>query len=447
MKVSRKNVSVTELQEYSIDERFLKLPLDRMLEKMGVTPIAPQYALFNAIQNPNYRYIVAILARRTGKTFGAAIIGAMKTLEPGTSVLVIAPDYSLAEICFGEIRAIYNKFNLERTRENLKDRICVLANESYIRIASGNQIDSAVGRSYDLIIYDEAALTDKGDEGFNIALLPTLDKLNAKALFISTPRGYNWLHEFYQRGYSDESKYKRWLSIHSTVLDNPRIPQLIIDDARGAVSAGEFEQEYMANFVSYEGMIFNSLDGENVSDLAWIYEEQAATGRFDVIAGLDIGFRDPTAMVVFYVDIDEGIWYLMEAWEMNEKTTDQYAARVKESYDRHGCDYIFIDSAAAQMKHDFMTLYDLPCVNSIKDKLPGIVYVQAQIDNNRFVIDAQLEDLYKKLINYQWKTMDVEKKADPRHDNNSHSPDAIRYAMYSYKDNVSAYNHSEYTAK
>ena len=46
-------------------------------------------------------------------------------------------------------------------------------------MGSINQVDSVVGRSYDLIIFDEAALVD-GKDAFNVALRPTLDKENSK---------------------------------------------------------------------------------------------------------------------------------------------------------------------------------------------------------------------------------------------------------------------------
>ena len=53
------------------------------------------------------------------------------------------------------------------------------------------------------IIFDEAALVD-GRDAFNVALRPTLDKDNSKAIFISTPRGRNnWFSEFYQKAFQE----------------------------------------------------------------------------------------------------------------------------------------------------------------------------------------------------------------------------------------------------
>jgi len=68
-------------------------------------------------------------------------------------------------------------------------------------MGSLSTVDSCVGRSYDLIIFDEAALGN-GEEAFNVALRPTLDRPGAKAIFISTPRGRaNWFSKFFDRGF------------------------------------------------------------------------------------------------------------------------------------------------------------------------------------------------------------------------------------------------------
>ena len=78
-------------------------------------------------------------------------------------------------------RSLIKHFDLEVIRDNAKDKVIELSNNSTIRMGSINQVDSVVGRSYDLIIFDEAALTD-GRDAFNVALRPTLDKDNSKAI-------------------------------------------------------------------------------------------------------------------------------------------------------------------------------------------------------------------------------------------------------------------------
>ena len=83
---------------------------------------------------------------------------------PGMTVLIISPDYSLSSISWDLQRQLLDKFDIERVRDNAKDRVIELTNGSIIRVASVSRVDSAVGRSYDLIIFDEAALNDAGGQ-------------------------------------------------------------------------------------------------------------------------------------------------------------------------------------------------------------------------------------------------------------------------------------------
>ena len=55
LEISRDDVQATELVEYPKDERFIKLPIQQYMELLGITPIASQVALINALNNPRYR--------------------------------------------------------------------------------------------------------------------------------------------------------------------------------------------------------------------------------------------------------------------------------------------------------------------------------------------------------------------------------------------------------
>ena len=160
---------------YQETARFIKLPIDGYMDLLGITPNSSQNAIINAINNPKYRFVCAAVSRRQGKTYIANIIGQLVTLVPNCNVLLMSPNYSLSQISFDLQRQLIKHFELEVIRDNAKDKVIELSNHSTIRMGSINQVDSVVGRSYDLIIFDEAALVD-GRDAFNVALRPTLDK-------------------------------------------------------------------------------------------------------------------------------------------------------------------------------------------------------------------------------------------------------------------------------
>jgi len=253
VEVSRRDILCDEIIDLQSETKFLKLPVNSYLNLLKVTPLPSQIAIINAINNPKYRFVSAAVSRRQGKTYIANIIGQLVSLVPGSNILIMSPNYALSQISFDLQRNLIKQFELEVTKDNAKDKVIEMSNGSTVRMGSINQVDSCVGRSYDLIIFDEAALAD-GKDAFNVALRPTLDKDNSKAIFISTPRGRNnWFAEFFYRGFSDE--FPEWASIKASYVDNPRMSETDIAEARKSMSEAEFKQEYEADFNTYEGQI------------------------------------------------------------------------------------------------------------------------------------------------------------------------------------------------
>lgn len=439
LKISDPDISCTELTDYGKDA-FLKLPLQGYLDAIDITPVRPQIALINAINNPKYRFITCCFSRRVGKTYITNIIGQVKLLEPGTTVLLIAPDYSLASISWDLQQGFIKQFELETEKNNAKDRVIVLSNGSMIRVASVLKVDSAVGRSYDLVIFDEAAIEDKGGSAFNIQLRPTLDKENSKAVFISTPRGNNWFQEFFLRGI--DPSYPDWVSIHADYHENPRLSSKDVESARRAMSEAEFQQEYEANFSVFEGQIWN-FKPEYIQDLQSL---RHTLHKVDVIGGLDIGFRDDTAMAVIVCvegdpdavyssgnpdwDKRKDMYYILDEYLQNGVSTETIATNIKVLEEENDIDFIFIDSAAQQMRFDLAQLYDVTTMNAKKDRLAGIGFVSALVDNGQLIVDENCIHCVYSLMNYKWDNKSQIEK--PEHGKASHMADAIRYALYTY---------------
>lgn len=423
--ISRDDVSRDGIQEFDASERFIKLPIVNYLQLLDIWSTAnrPQLAIINAVNNPKYRFICAAYARRLGKTYIANIIGQLVFLIPNCNVLIISPNYSLSSISFELQRKLIKHFDLELERDNTKDRVLELSNGSTIRMGSVTQVDSCVGRSYDLIIFDEAALGKDGESAFNVALRPTLDKPGAKAIFISTPRGKkNWFSKFFHRGYSDE--FPEWVSLHADYSENPRMSETDVKEARSIMSKAEFEQEYMASFVTYEGQIY-SFNNENIIDYL-------PSDSYDVIAGIDPGYRDPTAMVVLLYVYSEDTFYVVDEYIAQEANTKEHAEKISELVQKWQIETIFIDSAAAQFAADLAYIYDIATIKAKKAVLEGIAYCQTVVDTNRLKVNSNCVEVLDALDQYQWDTAETLQKERPLHNDASHMMDALRYAIYSY---------------
>lgn len=434
MEISRDYVSGTELQEFGERERFLKVPIENYMKLREFDPVPPQIALINAIQNPQIRFVTACLSRRTGKSEISNMIGHLVTLVPGAQILIIAPNYSLSAVSWDLQRKFLNLFDVELKRSNAKDKVIELGNGSIVRMGSVSQVDSVVGRSYDFIIFDECALNDDGASAFNIQLRPTLDKMNSKAIFISTPRGKNWFYDFWMRGYDYnvekgmEQEFPSWCSIRSTWKDNPRAKVQDIDDARASMSKAEFAQEYEADFVALEGQIYE-LKEQNI-----IQVDKDKIDVWDTIAGLDIGFRDPTAMIVAYTDGHN--YYIVAEDQFIPKSTSEVASMVQGKMNRYNIDFIYIDSAAKQTAMDLAYEWEISTLKSKKDQLPGIGYVQSLVQHDRLFVDESCQNVIATLNNYRWDDKEGLLNERPKHDQFSHIADAIRYALYSHSYNI-----------
>ncbi len=432
IEVSRRDVTSEQILELQSETRFLKLPVDPYLDLLGIEPLASQKAIINAINNPKYRFVCAAVSRRQGKTYIANIIGQLVSLVPNSNILIMSPNYALSQISFDLQRNLIKHFDLEVAKDNAKDKVIELSNGSTIRMGSVNQVDSCVGRSYDLIIFDEAALAD-GRDAFNVALRPTLDKDNSKAIFISTPRGKNnWFSEFFYRGFTDE--FDEWISIRAGYKDNPRMSENDITEARKSMSDSEFRQEYEADFNTYEGQIWNFNHEDCISNFS-----ELDTSKMDMFAGLDVGYRDPTAFCVIGYDWDEEKYYLVDEYLDAEKTTEQHAKEIQEKIKKWDIDYIYIDSAAQQTRFDFAQNYDISTINAKKSVLNGIAHVAGIVENDNLLVEQTCAESLAALDQYQWDSNPNLAREKPKHNRASHMSDALRYALYSFETSTTSF--------
>ena len=173
-------------------------------------------------------------------------------------------------------------------------------------------------------------------------------------------------------------------AIRATYRDNPRMSDSDVSEARKSMSEAEFKQEYEADFNTYEGQIWKFNFETQVKDLS-----QFDTSRMDVFAGLDVGFKDPTALCVIAYDWDNDKYYLVDEYMNNERTTEQHAVEIQKLIEKWDIDYIYIDSAAQQTRFDLAQNYDISTINAKKSVLDGIGHVSAIIDNDKLYVDQE----------------------------------------------------------
>jgi phage terminase large subunit len=402
---------------------FFKLPIDKLLQKL------PNPVIFNEGQQAmieglnSKRFWVHIAGRRTGKSYAAALLAFIKLLEPGQNVMVVAPNFTLSSIIWDYVTDLIKQMNIEVDKFNQKDKVVKLVNGSVFRLMSANNRDSLVGRAANLLIIDEAAIIPD-DEYFVRDLRPALSTFSdSRCLWISTPRGKgNYLYNYYLRG-QDEESFPEWGSAVYTWRSNPRLSEQDILEAKRTMTKALFLQEYECEWTSTESQIYDHID-ENK------HKGDYQTGRYvEVIAGLDVGYRDENVFVVIGFDGEK--YYVLDEYSSKESTTSELASVIQEKIEEWRIDTIYIDSAAQQVKADFAYDYDIFTTNAIKSVNDGINFVQTIIEQDKLFFDNDgASYTFRAMASYKWnQSTDIPK---PVHDWASHASDAVRYALYTH---------------
>ncbi len=61
---------------------------------------------------------------------------------------------------------------------------------------------------------------------------------------------------------------------------------------------------------------------------------------FETLLGIDVGYRDPTAVLTIKYHYDTDTYYVLEEYQQAEKTTAQHAAYIQHCIDRYKVDRI-----------------------------------------------------------------------------------------------------------
>jgi len=414
-----------------MSDKFFRIKIQRLLDRLP-KPVQFNESQWAMVENlDSNRFVVHIAARRTGKSYAAAILAFAKLLEPGQQVMVVAPNFSLSSIIWDYVTDLIRQLDIEVERFNQKDKVVKLINGSVFRLLSANNRDSLVGRAANLLIVDEAAIIPN-DEYYTRDLRPALSTFtDSRCLWISTPRGKgNYLYEYFLRG--EDPEYPDWSSSIHTWRANPLLSETDVEEARRSITKALYLQEYECEWTTTESQIYLDLDEEkHIGD--YIGERFA-----EVIGGLDVGYRDENVFVVIGTDGDS--YFIIDEFISKESTTSELAAEIQEKINEWGIDTIYIDSAAQQVKADFAYDYDIYCENAIKSVNDGINSLQVLIEQNRLFFDIEgARHTFSAMSAYKWNPNTETPK--PVHDWASHPCDAVRYAIYTHQkmSNISIY--------
>jgi len=210
----------------------------------------PQQSIFDSVA----RFRTVSAGRRFGKTFLAMFEIAKIARLPNKRIFYVAPSYRMGKQIIWEDLKYELSVRKWVKKVNESDLTITLKNGSRISIRSADNPDSMRGVSLDFIVLDEAAFMPKSV--WTEVLRPTLSDRQGGALFISTPKGYNWFADMWH----DSVNKVNWESFKYTTIEGGNVTEAEVEDARQDLDLKTFKQEYEASFETAGNRIYYPFD-------------------------------------------------------------------------------------------------------------------------------------------------------------------------------------------
>jgi phage FluMu gp28-like protein len=275
-----------------------------------------------AVISSSKRFNVVDCGRRWGKT-RLGIDRIVRVAVEGKPCGWFAPSYKYLTPVWRELQ---DRLRIATATKSEQEHRLGLIGGGEIECWSMDTPGAGRSRAYARIIVDEAALIANLQEAWEQDIRPTLTDYRGDAWFLSTPKGIaNYFHELYQRGADPANE--EWASWQMASTTNPYIPAGEIESARPDMTDLAFAQEYMAQFVSWEGSVFRCItdavfEPDNERGVVLIGVDWGRTHDFTVFVGMDANGR------VLALDRFRGIEYAVQRERLKafwERTSNRRA--------------------------------------------------------------------------------------------------------------------------
>jgi len=372
------------------------------------------------------RFKVLNWGRRSGKTtlFAYEALGTALTIDNAHITYYAQTFGDARDIAwniflevFGEAVVSKNETLLEIKVRNLKGGTSLISLKGW---ESVYQSGKGRGTENDLILADEVAFCRQFIEYYDKVLAPTLLTTKGRAVFGSTPNGFNHFYDLVQRATITDG----WWYSHATSYDNDNNDPTEIERIKGEIPEDRFAQEYMADFRKLQGLVYKEFDRKThiFEDLNLMHSQRRIV---DTIAGLDFGFKNPTALIKIEIDQDRR-YFVTHEWYKSEKLNEEiieYAKTIGAS--------TFYPDPAEPDRIEQMKRAGLNCRDVSKDVEKGIDTVRTLLKQGRLKIHSSCINLISEFETYvyQEKRANSNEPEQPvkEHD---HALDALRYALH-----------------
>jgi terminase large subunit-like protein len=212
---------------------------------------------------------------------------------------------------------------------------------------------------------------------------------------IGTPKGYNDLYFYFERGQRGISGY---YSQRGSIYDNPFLPEDDIKMRDALLASGDPKlrrQVLEGEFVDFTGLAFTRDQRDNAFDPALRHHIPRLDGH-RYIVGWDLG-RTTDFTVGCVLDITTRPWHLVSYTRLNRVSWEEIYATIDRVAKEYGCSYSVIDATGPQgdvieeelSKRGIMVYGYKSSTKALKTEL--INNLQTALDEGRHAVDFTTE--------------------------------------------------------
>jgi hypothetical protein len=220
-----------------------------------------------------------------GRRWGKSTLGIDRIVKPGLEGWATAwfsPTYKMLLESWRSLQEARAPVTVSRS--NSEFRLELRGGGSIVMFSLDTEgvADTVRGRAFKCAVIDEAAVSRNLRGAWENAIRATLADYKGDAWFLSTPRGMNDFKAYFGRGQDPERD--DWASWQMPTASNPYIAAEEIEAARQDLTEAAFSQEFLAQFVSWEGAVFR-----RVMECATSEPKDAPEAGHEYCIGVDWG--------------------------------------------------------------------------------------------------------------------------------------------------------------
>lgn len=271
------------------------------------------------------RFRVVVAGRRWGKTQLSKISIIKNAQVPNRLIWYVAPTYRMCkQIMWRELIDSIPKKWIKKMNETFMT--ITLVNNTQIELKGADNPDTLRGVGVHFLVMDE--VQDIDSEVWHKVLRPTLASTRGSALFIGTPKAYNFLYDLYMLGQIEENfAANKWASWQFPTITSPFIPPDEIEAAKNDMDERSFKQEFLASFEVMSGRVYHAFDRKlHVKPCHF-------NAELPIWVGQDFNLT-PMSSVILQPQKDGTLWVVDEI-VLTGSNTQEVAAELERRYWRH----------------------------------------------------------------------------------------------------------------